>query len=349
MYLASSIDERKLLERYKKREVVTFCEQEKIIYQIREMSSVLLSASRLRYLSKIEEVLPLLNEQWNKSLPYFETIKTRSFNIRMLYNRYIDNIQDIDYSILNFYDLNFMFRQVRSILSSSKTRKKATFPPVFMVCAAPSSGKATLMEIVGDLGNINNNITITKKYARRGSRSTDGRDGMIAIGKNGKFENHISNKDDIWKWSFHNSVTEYAVSHSEIKDNIQKNIAQIFISNMEQIENARIFYPDNIVVLYLHATHESKTREHIEKKRTEEVFNGCDFFKNEIVSLKDTDQILNKYPELRTNISSLVENDMIEIKNVHDAFCKHNTNIDHVLLNTGTREDLVEQMINIEE
>jgi hypothetical protein len=36
-----------------------------------------------------------------------------------------------------------------------------------------------------------------------------------------------------------------------------------------------------------------------------------------------------------------------EIKSVHNDFCNHNKNIDHVLLNTGTREDLIEQMTNI--
>lgn len=352
VYLASSIDERELLDRYKKREGIDFLTHsnntEKIAHKINEMSSILLSASRLKYLSKIEQVLPLLNEQWNNYLPYFDTIKTRSFNIRMLYNRYIDNIHEIDYVILNFYDLEFMFQQMRNILMHPKSKRKVNTPPVFMVCAATSSGKATLMEIVGDLGNINNNIVITKKYAKRASRSTDGRDGMIAIEKDGNFNKFIHNSKDIWKWSFHNSTTEYAVDHSEIRNNINNGIAQIFISNMEQIQSAKRFYQDNIVVLYLHATHETKTTEHIERKRCEEILNRV----NQLQDNKNNslDYLLKKIREdsdLYSAFCDAVKNDKEEIKSVHNAFLSYNINIDHVLLNTGTREDLVEQMINL--
>lgn len=38
---------------------------------------------------------------------------------------------------------------------------------------------------------------------------------------------------------------------------------------------------------------------------------------------------------------------MKEIKAVHDSFVQHNYQINHVLLNTGTKEDLVEQMRNL--
>ena len=366
IYIASTIDERELLKRYKSREATTFDEQSDktlhTIYSIEKMCSILSSAARLKYLTKIEEVLPLLNEQWNNYVPYFDTIKTRSLNIRMLYNRYVDNIVDIDFAILNFYDLEYMFSQVRNIINYVTKKRKVKAPPLFMVCAAPSSGKATLMEIIGDLGAVNNNIVITPKYAKRERRpATDGRDGMIAIGESRDFNEYIKNPDDIWNWRFHTNITEYAVDHAIIRENINRGIAQIFISNMEQINNAKIFYPDNIVILYLHATHETATKNHIKKKRKDECIieickekclkKGLTFNEHSARNMIENDpEIQFKFENdipIQDEYNKKVSDDLIEIKEIHQKFLQYNHLIDHVLLNTGTREDLVEQMINL--
>ena len=40
---------------------------------------------------------------------------------------------------------------------------------------------------------------------------------------------------------------------------------------MDQIEIAQSYYPDNLVVLYLHATHETETKNHIRAKSINEV------------------------------------------------------------------------------
>ena len=358
LYIASSIDERVLLERYKKREATIFNltpEKEKeTLKKIGNFNSVVASATRLRFIQKIEEVMPLLNEEWNSILPYFETIKTRSTNIRMLYNQYIENIAIIDYSILNFYKLDFMYNQTRSLLSDSVRqndvkRKIAKNSPIFMVCAAPSSGKATLMEIIGDLGEVDGNIQITRKYAQRSPReATDGRDGMVAIGANGKFENHIK-PEQIWKWEFHKRAdkpgTWYAVDRSEIEQNIQPGKAQIFVSNMGQIETARKFYPDNIVVLYLHATHETETMNHIRVKCSTDI---ADFImKKSNCSIKEAEQIMISDTQIKADFDAQIEEKREEIISVHNAYIEHIHHIDHVLLNTGTKEDLVEQMRNL--
>lgn len=349
LYIASTIDERELLKRFKKREAIKFdtdSENKKnAIKNIQSLCSVLGSATRLSYMDRIEEVMPLLNEEWNNILPYFETIKTRGANIRMLYNQYIDNISLIDYAILNFYDLNYMYSQVRNIIRNGQMRKQIKRPPIFMVCAAPSSGKATLMEIVGDLGEVNGNIRITHKYAKRIQReSTDGRDGMIAIGKEGDFENYIKKREDIWEWEFHEG-TRYAVDKAEIDKNISDGIAQIFISNMTQIEIARDYYPDNMVILYLHATHETETKNHIIRKcrldMEKRIIDRLNCDKNEASKLLERNSVYQK--KLSKDIADRLE----EIEKVHYSFLKYNHKIDHVLLNTGTREDLVAQMTNL--
>lgn len=352
LYIASSIDERVLLKRFKQRETVSFNigseERQTAVNNIRAFSSILGSAVRLSDMDRVETVMPLLNEEWNAVLPYFETIKNRGANISKLYFQYIENIVLIDHAILNFYDLEYMYQQCRNIIDNndisdiSQYEKKR--PPIFMVCAAPSSGKKTLMEIIGDLGNIYNNIKITSKYAQRDARSTDGRDGMIAIGREGRFEDYINGDKTIWKWPFHKSDAEtwYAVNKLEIDKNIKDGIAQVFISNMEQIKAARDFYPDNIVVLYLHAAHETETRKHIELKARDELIKqirkdcNCTVEEARII-IKNNRDYSN---QLKKNERVKAE----EIKNVHEMFPSYNHQIDHVLLNTGTKEDLVNQM-----
>lgn len=358
LYIASTIDERVLLERYKKRETTEFNitpEKEKeTLRNIGEFNSVVASAIRLNYIQRIEEVMPLLNEEWNSILPYFETIKTRSTNIRMLYNQYIENIAVIDYPILNFYNLDYMFSQTRTLLSDfvrkhDKRRKIKDCSPIFMVCAAPSAGKATLMEVIGDLGEVDGNIQITRKYAQRSLRkNTDGRDGMVAIGVKGRFEDYIS-PDYIWTWQFHNTNgsagTWYAVDRSEIEKNIQPGRAQIFVSNMDQIEDARSYYPENLVVLYLHATHETETKNHIRAKSINDIEE--EIMKEMDCSRQEAEQIRLSNHMYKENVEAYVDEKMKEIRAVHDSFLQHNYQIDHVLLNTGTKEDLVEQMRNL--
>jgi len=360
MYLASTIDERELLKRYKARQKIEFPDVDKTIKtisQIQNMSSILLSASRLKYLTKIEETLPLLNEEWNQYVPYFDTIKTRATNIRMLYNRYIDNIALIDYVILNFYELEYMFKQARNILNNIKPKREKPDTPIFVVCAAKSSGKATLMEIIGDMGKVHENIVITTKYANRDSQHTDGRDGMRTFGKKNDFKTQIEKdlkysikETDIWKWNFKDRPITYAVCHKEINSNLQNKKAQIFISNMGQIEIARKFYNKNIVVLYLHATHATETQKHIEEKRLRELakkrsdITGKDYSRYKIDELKEE---FKNDKTIQSELEALVANDTSEIISTHLDFCTHNIDIDHVLLNTGTREDLVEQMTNL--
>lgn len=355
IYIASTIDERELLKRFKSREAVRFdtdSESKKIaIKNIQSLCSVLGSATRLSYMDRIEEVMPLLNEEWNNILPYFETIKTRGTNIRMLYNQYIENISLIDYAILNFYNLEYMYSQVRNIIKNVQMLRKVKKPPVFVVCAAPSSGKATLMEIVGDLGEVNGNIRITHKYAKRAPRErTDGRDGMIAISETGDFGSYIEDEKNIWEWSFHKKGGEsegvrYAVDKAEINRNISDGIAQIFISNMSQIEVAKKYYPDNVVILYLHATHETETKNHIMEKckldMTKNIINeiGC--------SEDEASELLTSREDYQKKLNEDIQSKLDEIKRVHDSFLEHNHQIDHVLLNTGTREDLVAQMNNL--
>ena len=358
LYIASTIDERILLERYKERETTEFNltpEKEKeTLKNIGEFNSVVASATRLHYIQRIEEVMPLLNEEWNSILPYFETIKTRSTNIRMLYNQYIENIAEIDYPILNFYDLDYMYSQTRSLLSNfvrnnHKRHIIRDCSPIFMVCAAPSAGKATLMEVIGDLGEVDGNIQITRKYAQRSPRkNTDGRDGMVAIGAEGKFEDYI-HPHYIWTWQFHNTNgntgTWYAVDRSEIEKNIQPGRAQIFVSNMDQIEIARSYYPDNLVVLYLHATHETETKKHIRVKSINDIEE--EIMKETGCSRGEAEQYRLSKQIYKENVEAYVEEKMKEIRVVHDSFLKHNHQIDHVLLNTGTKEDLVAQMRNL--
>ena len=385
VYIATTIDEKELLRRFKEREETKFDGiSDASIQEINDYTSVLTSASRLKYYSKIEEVMPELNERWNSILPYFNTIKARATNIRLLYNRYIDHIAEIDCPILNFDSIEFMFGQLRNYILHSKPKRKFKSPPIFMVCAPQSSGKATLMNIVGGLGEVNKNIVITKKYADREERKTDLRDGMKALNKKGAaFFEEIKKlegirDDDIWSWNFHDGKNWYAVSLKEIRSNIEKGQAQIFISNIGQIKKARELFPDNLVVLYLHAAHKSETEKHIrDKRRHDTISKACT--SNCIKTIDESDRN-NKSVKYKWEKRDGVPLSVAEAKELFEescllhevyeedvkaslneiakvfgtirdpktpSFADNNYNIDHVLLNTGTNNDLIEQMMNL--
>lgn len=363
IYIASSMDEKVLLNRYKGRmgsNEQVFAINQEGLSEVERYNNLILSAGRLGYYEKIEETIPKLNEIWNSMLVYYSTICNRKEKIRLLFNQYIENVGVIDNVILNFYDLEYMYSQMRNIIIKNNTiaiKTKVTAPPIFMVCAAPSSGKGTLMEIVGDIGKIDGSLVQVKKYAKRNaSPLTDRRDNMVPIGKSGQFEQFMP-IEAIWKWVGHKSKEkggvsvekEYAVNKKEISENLINNKSQIFIANFNEIANARKYFPNNIVVLYLHATHDTETKKHIERKRRfecrsqiidEAKKSGEDLSDKEVTEREQSE----KYVKLKVQ---MIAADLEEIRSTHNDYVKYITEVDHVLLNTGTQDDLIMQMQKI--
>ena len=69
--------------------------------------------------------------------------------------------------------------------------------------------------------------------------------------------------------------------------------------------------------------------------------------KEEGCSRQEAEQIRLSNHVYKENVEAYVDEKMEEIRAVHDSFLQHNHQINHVLLNTGTKEDLVEQMRNL--
>lgn len=363
IYIASSMDEKVLLNRYKGRMGVdeqVFSIDQEGLDKVERYNNLILSAGRLGYYEKIEETIPKLNEIWNSMLVYYSTICNRKEKIRLLFNQYIENIGIIDNVILNFYNLEYMYSQMRNIIIKNNNialQHKTSSPPIFMVCAAPSSGKGTLMEIVGDIGKIDGSLVQVKKYAKRNpSPLTDRRDNMVPIGKDGEFEQFMP-KSAIWKWIGHKAKDtavvsvekEYAVNKDEILENLKHNKSQIFIANFNEIANAKKYFSNNIVVLYLHATHDTETKKHIERKRRFECRvqiiedaqkSGEDLSDKEVTEREQSE----KYIKVR---DQRIKADLEEIRDTHYEYVKYITEVDHVLLNTGTQDDLIMQMQKI--
>lgn len=64
-------------------------------------------------------------------------------------------------------------------------------------------------------------------------------------------------------------------------------------------------------------------------------------------SVKEAEQIMISDAKIRADLDAQIEEKRGEIISVHNAYIEHVHHIDHVLLNTGTKEDLVEQMRNL--
>ena len=64
-------------------------------------------------------------------------------------------------------------------------------------------------------------------------------------------------------------------------------------------------------------------------------------------SIKEAEQIMISDTQIKADFDAQIEEKREEIISVHNAYIEHIHHIDHVLLNTGTKEDLVEQMRNL--
>lgn len=252
-------------------------------------------------------------------LPQSATNRLRAEKQRLMYTRYVHNIHLFDHVILNFSTIDDMVRQAKNIILSKEVKSRKSGPVVFIICAAPKSGKGTLMENLNIMGT--SQIQITTKYAgRTADPEHDKRDGMIAKGKTW-FENRFndSNTEPRWEWTFHAQGTKYAVLLEDIKTGLCKGISQIFASNFKQLERLQrdkklqktlSDVKGRFVFIYLH------------RVRTEE-------------------EIKEQIPD---------EAKRKDIQKVYRSYIKNIDKVDHVIINPSYltfREDLHDQMMTL--
>jgi len=350
IYIASSMDERIFLSRFKIR-----MEGSESIFNLTPAElEEFEEHHRLMHFEKSEEKDFQMKDLWSE---YNSTIQKRKEEIRILFEHYINNIGIVDHVILNFYDLEYMYKQMREVIKKNnecKTLIRKSNVPIFMVCAAPSSGKGTLMEIVGDTRKVGDSILRVKKYTKcERSPWTNRRDNIEPIGNDGTFENYIP-ANAMWAWKGHRThghcacvERECAVNLEEMQKNMMSKKAQIFIADFQEIEYARELFPENIVILYLHATHNSATMKHITRKRTKEIREEIakDAKEKEKLILNDNEIYKRVITEpCKTALEKKIQADLKEIRAIHEQYAEFIGHVDHVLLNTGTQNDLALQM-----
>jgi len=298
------------------------------------------AAARLGWWDRVSECVTELEKDWRAYATDAKSTEIRAQRIRAFHIRYIEHLQLFDYVILNYSENKpeEMTVQARNIILNGpqfEPYKKKKHPPIFIVAAASGSGKGTLMEMLNFIGS--NRIKITSKVAKRLPKPEDRRDGMIPI---------LGSKESppIWpdwwthkmismaegeqfpdeydmRWSFHQSkdgslATSYAVSSTEIQQNIDRGYPQIFVSNMRQFQHFRERWPNNSVFVYLHfLTSEHQNREYQ----------------------------IGKWKGDPTTAEIRIE----ERRKVHQDYLERIAEFDHVLLNTSFQEDLYDQMFRL--
>ena len=266
------------------------------------------AGARLGAWHRVGESLASLTEFWRQKAPGGRSLEVRTSKIGQFHSRYIDNIAFFDHVVLNFGSLDQFLTQGRNLLKRVATPAPSDrTPPIFVVCAAPGSGKGTLMENLNIMGT--DAIRIVQKMAKRDPEETDRRDGMVAIGADGEFPDEVD-----WRWTFHSKRTEYGVSTAEIKRNMNEGVAQIFVANPGQIGRARDLFGARVVVLYLHSAISS------------------DVLMGHFVQKLGPDGAQARVESRTAVFESYVE-----------QICA----FDHVLLNTSYPEDLFDQMYRL--
>ena len=265
------------------------------------------------------------------ALPQNSTYEKRSERIRLMFNQYIHNIGLFDYVILNTTSLDDMFTQAKKIIDYNNNAQNQRLaksklmkgPVVFIVCASPKSGKATLMENLNIMGS--SQIQITPKYADREAKSTDKRDGTI-VGRRDLFlqGSGTTPTDGVWEWSFHkigksDEGTQYAVKLADIIQRLTEGISQIFVSNHEQIDR---IYKEPALQKTLRKVEPRFVYLYLHRVRTD--------------------------AEIKEQAAD--ETRRLEISRIHQWYVENIEKIDHVLVNPNHltySEDLHDQMMSL--
>ncbi len=319
IYVSSSIDQAKIFQiqfdRYKDKFKLTKEEIKKLDWQFKKLKSSI----NIKNWEELFKCMVELNSDWKKVLPMFESTEIRTTKIRDFHKSYLDNIHLYDYVVLN-YKVNRkgnigedMTLQIKNILSNNKKNTISKISRLFVVIAASGVGKGELMQTIR-FSLKPSKIKILSKEAKRDAKPNDKRDGLIAIGKDGKFSTDFN-----IPWFFHKSDKfdgiEYAISRNEIDTNFSNNIHQIVVSNFDQIDMFKGTFGNRVSFIYLHAL------------RNDEDVKKYQFENNKTIE------------EAETRIN--------EIQTVYENYVKRNNVFSHVLLNTTYLEDLYEQTFNL--
>ena len=295
------------------------------------------SAARLNLWRGVFECMGELANDWKEFIPEAKTTEIRAQRIHAFHNRYIDNLYLFDHVILNYNQghpeemTEQMLNLLRMYEGDGGISGVASGRPVlFVVAASSGAGKGTLMATLNQIGR--DQINIITKMAKRAPKDNDRRDGMIAIGKGGRFP-----KEFDMRWRFHEPLrviesagkqsdrvdgekykgTQYAIRIGEIEAGFQKGLQQIVVSNMGQFSRFRELFGGRCVFLYLHR----------------------------LVSTKE----IRAYQMRNCAARDEALQRIYEIHEVHREYMRRIGEFHHVLLNTAHPEDLYDQMFQLME
>lgn len=333
IYIASSVDTRRLEAIQGARYGFNPNSRQRRRLQVQFLR--LESAARLGLWRSVFECMGELTDDWREFMPEAKSTEIRAQKIRAFHNRYIDNLHLFDHVILNYNQghAEEMTTQLANILEAAKSgwlsSRVGGRPVLFVVAASSGAGKGTLMETLNMIGR--DQIAIVTKMARRAPKTNDRRDGMVAIGKDG-----VLPKEFDMRWTFHEprrksvesegeqlyeggggkyAGTEYAINTNEIRENFDRGVQQIVISNMGQFPRFRQMFGERVVFLYLHR----------------------------LISTKEIKAYQLKNCETREEALQRI----FEIGEVHKGYMARIFEFHHVLLNTAYREDLFDQMFQL--
>lgn len=318
--VSSAIDPNKFLQIHGKRYDFLPSKAKKRLMQIQ--FSRLSSSARLDSWSNVYECTRELLELWQQSIPEHASLEIRTRKVRDFQTKYIENMNLFDHLILNYREGHpeDMSRQFINIFNSHKynhlRRRPQKGPVLFVVAAASGAGKGLMTENLRIIAP--NEVAVVKKEGKRNPRKKDSRDGMKAIGTNGKFTEGFDIRYQLHKLGDFKG-TWYAFSEKEIRDNFKLGKNQVVIANVllkkELLSRLRSLFQNQLVVVYLLRFIE-------EKKLAQFQYDRCE---------------TKAEAEARIN----------EMSAVYESYINNISEVDYVLLNTAYPEDLYDQMFKL--
>jgi guanylate kinase len=279
----------------------------------------LYSAARLQQWQDVFTLTKELVARWEDSLPERRDLEIRKRRVQEFQARYFENLGFFSYTILNYRDghQEDMLAQFKAIVGDKVRRgRRSIGAPLFVVSGASGSGKGMLAATLRVLAR--HEIDIVEKEGKRSPKPSDKGDGMIAIGRDGRFSaNNDFEFDSHREGSF--AGTAYAFSRSKVRMNLSQGRPQYLVANTltnPQLRK-RILdeFGDSVVFLYLWR-------------------------------LQDEEQMI-RYQKENCPTSEEATARIAGTLKMYEAYCDNPNLVDHVLLNTGFPESLGAQMFHL--
>ncbi|MCP3957993.1 MAG: hypothetical protein GY719_09085 [bacterium] len=247
-------------------------------------------------------------------------VRAKTINLRLRHRQYVDNIALYDHVLLNTSSRRVLLKQAKSVIRLYDRMDAPSAMPgfganvLFLLCAPPGSGKATISRILEDFGG--KLIENLHKEVDRVKRENDGKE-IVPLGEldDGREKRGII-KEVRRDLTYISNGSRYGIQCDEIWEKFSEGKVQLVITNMKAIARFRRRFGPIVVPVYVYTP-------------------------------KSEQELLEYFTEEKKLCRRLAAERVKQVERVFLEFVDKIAMFRHVILNTATRDDIADQMLNL--